>query len=248
VSIVNRFWNSGCLIAAIGVWLAVSTGFVVMVALLFARPNTRAVILMGAGLVFLWVLAGGTVMRLFRDPLRGAVQAIRIDWRIKFVFLATILALTEEAITTTMTYLAPVFGAPFGAAYITASGSYLDVVCLHSVVVFIPMFVGWAMILQRYDFNPDAVFLLFGLTGLTAETAFGGPQALAEFGLWIFVYGLMVYLPAYTLPADRGAKRPPWWMYGVTVFLPILFAIPVAAVVGIVHPIKIHFPPIPPSS
>lgn len=203
---------------------------------------------MGAGLVFLWVLLGGTAMRLFRDPIRTVVQSIRIDGRILFVLLATILALVEEAITTTMTNLAPVFGVPFGAAFITASGNYLDVVCLHSVVVFIPMFVGWAFLLQRYDFSPNAVFLLFGLTGLTAETAFGGPQALAEFGLWIFVYGLMVYLPAYTLPARRGVRRPPWWMYGVAVFLPIFFAIPVAAAVGIAHPIRIHFPPISPNT
>jgi hypothetical protein len=127
-------------------------------------------------------------------------------------------------------------------------GNYFDVVCLHSVVVFVPMFIAWAFLLQRYDFSPNAVFLLFGLTGLTAEFMLSGPQALLEFGLWIFVYGLMVYLPAYAFPADRAAKKPAWWMYIAAVFLPVLFAIPVAAVVGYAHPVKIHFPAILPGS
>ena len=245
---MKRFRNSGCLIALLGVWLAISTSAVAVIALAAARPNTRAEILMGTGLVLLWILLGGTAMRLTRNPVRTLVQSIRIDWRIKFVLLAAILALVEETITTGMTNLAPLFGVPVGAAYITASANFFDVVCFHSVVVFIPMFAGWAVLLRYFAFSPNAVFLLFGLTGTLIETSFSGPQGLAEFGLWIFVYGLMVYLPAYTLPAERGAKRPPWWMYGAAIFLPIVFAIPVAVVVGIVHPIQIHFPPIVPNS
>ncbi|MGD0174976.1 MAG: hypothetical protein ABSC61_11220 [Anaerolineales bacterium] len=245
---MKRFWNSGCLIGLLGVWLAFSTGAVVIIALAASRPNFRAEILMGAGLVLLWVGLGGFLTRRLRDPVRDFLRAIRIDWRIKFVLLATILALVEETITTGMTNLAPFFGVPVGAAYITASANFFDVVCFHSVVVFIPMFAGWAVLLGYFEFSPNAVFLLFGLTGTMIETLFSGPQGLAEFGLWIFVYGLMVYLPAYTLPAERGAKRPPWWMHGAAIFLPIVFAIPVAAVVGMVHPIQIHFPPIVPNS
>jgi hypothetical protein len=229
-------------------WLILSTAAVAALALLGAPPNTRAVMLMGAGLVVLWVVLGGSLQWLIRNPLRTLVRTVRIGGSLKFVLLATLLALAEEAITTLMTNLAPLFGVPSGSAYITASGNYLDVVCLHSVVVFVPMFAGWAFLLQRRDFSPNAVFLLFGLTGLIVEVMFGGPQALLEFGLWIFVYGLMVYLPAYTLRADRGAKKPEWWMYPAAVFLPLLFAIPVAAVVGIAHPVRIHFPVIPPDS
>jgi hypothetical protein len=158
------------------------------------------------------------------------------------------MALIEEAITTTMTNLAPFFGVPIGAAYITASGNYLDVVFLHSVVVFVPMFIGWAVLLQRYEFSPNAVLLLFGITGITAEASFGGTQAFAEFGLWIFVYGLMVYLPAYSLPSNRGAKQPRWYHYVIAIFIPVLFSIPVAIIISLLHPIKIHFPPILPGS
>ncbi len=245
---MKRIWNSGGLIAVLGVWLALSTGVVVIVALSAARPHTRAEILMGAGLVVLWVGLGGFVMRQARERIRSFVLKIWVDWRIKFVLLSTGLALAEEAITTGRSNLAPVFGVPVGAAYITASADYFDVVCFHSVVVFIPMFIGWAVILRYYDFSPNAVFLLFGLTGLSAEISLSGAQAVAEFGLWIFVYGLMVFLPAYTLPTERGAKKPPGWMYAAAVFLPLLFAIPVAAVVGAMHPVRIHFPPIAPNS
>lgn len=241
--------NSSRLILVLAIWLALSSCAVGAVGLLWARPNTRAVILMGLGLVLLWIALGGALMRLLRNPLRVFVLAFPLDWRIKFVLFATLLALLEEVVTTLMTNLAPLFGVPVGAAYITASANYFDVVCLHSVVVFVPMFIGWALLLQRLDFSPNAVFLLFGLTGVLAEASFSGGQGLAEFGLWIFVYGLMVYLPAYCcLPMERGAQRPRWWHYPLAVLLPIICAIPVAVVVGSLHPVRIHFPPIPPNS
>jgi hypothetical protein len=239
---------SGCLIAVLGAWLILSTAVIAALALLGAPPHTRAVMLMGSGLVLVWVVLGGSLQRLLREPARGFLQRIRIDPRITFVVLATILALAEEAITTTLTNLAPLFGVPYGAAYITASGNFFDVVCLHSVVVFVPMFIGWSFLLQRYAFSPNEVFLLFGLTGLTAEFSFSGPQAFLEIGLWIFVYGLMVWLPAYAFPAVREARKPAWWMYPIAVFFPVLFAIPVAMVIGLIHPVRIHFPEIPPGS
>jgi hypothetical protein len=167
----------------------------------------------------------------------------------KFIVMATVLALTEEAITTTMTNLAPLFGVKVGQAYITASTNYLDVVALHSVIMFVPLFVGWAVILSRYDFSPFAVFILFGLTGTVAETTFGS-QHLLEFGLWMFVYGLMVYLPAYCVPRDRPVRAVRWWHYPLAVVVPFLFMplVPLPLIASVLfpgHP-KIHFPPIGP--
>lgn len=240
--------KSSLVIKLIAGWLALSTAVIILIALVGAPPNTRAVLLMGSGLVVVWVLIGGIATIKLRGRIRNLILGIKLDWRIKFVLFATLLALIEEAITTTMTNLAPVFGVPLGSAYITASSNYLDVVFLHSVVVFIPMFIGWAVLLRRYNFSPNAVLLLFGITGITAEASFGGTQAFAEFGLWIFVYGLMVYLPAYTLPSERGAKQPLWYHYVMAIFFPVLFSIPVAIIIGLVHPIKIHFPPILPGS
>ena len=208
-------------VMALALWL-VATTLAVTVAVWQSRQH-RAVIGMAWGLILLWILLAGTLMHRFREPVRKAVSNIRLDWRLKFILLATTLALIEEGITTSMTNLAPLFGVKVGEAYIAASANYLDVVALHSVVVFVPMFVGWAILLWRYDFSPFAVFVLFGLTGTAAEMSFGGPQHALEFGLWIFVYGLMVYLPSYCVPSDRKTRAPRWWHYPLAAIAPVRF-------------------------
>ncbi len=210
------------------------------------NPRPRAVIGMAWGLIILWVFLSGGLMARYKDPLRDLIVRIRLPWRMKFVVLAIVLALIEEAITTTMTNLAPLFGVKIGEAYITASTNYLDVVCCHSVVAFVGMFVGWAWLLGRYDFSPPTVFLLFGFTGTFAEMSFGGPQALLAVGFWTFIYGLMVYIPAYaTAPERQPGTKPRAWHYVLAVVLPFVFAMPVAALVGIlVHHPRIHFAPL----
>lgn len=65
-----------------------------------------------------------------------------LDWTVRFVLLCTIMALLEEVITTTMTNLAPVFGMTPEEAHIATSTNDLKVVCFHSVVVFVPMFIA----------------------------------------------------------------------------------------------------------
>lgn len=208
-----------------------------------AHPNTRAAILMTLGLIVLWVVGGGVLMRLSRDRVRESMVARCINPQVGFVALATLLALAEELVATSMTNAAPIFGVPVGAAYITASANYFDVVLFHSVIVFVPMFVGWTFLLSRYRFSPDSVLWLFGLTGVVVETMYGGAQAILEFGLWVFVYGLMVYLPAYAFHDSWGPRQPRRWQYGAAVVLPVLFAIPVALLMGIVHPVRVHFAP-----
>ena len=139
------------------------------------------------------------------------------------------MALIEEVITTSMTNLAPVFGSTPEEAHITASTNYFTVVCFHSVVVIAPMFVAWAWMLSCWNFSPLKVLLLFGLTGSLAEGSLNWTSLLG--GFWVFVYGLMVYLPACTVPAERGVRPLRWWHYPMAVFLPFLAAIPVAPVV-----------------
>ena len=234
-------------VGALAVWLGVTTSAVTVVT--WHNEKMRAVVGMGWGLILLWIVLGGTLMYRLREPIRTIVLGMRLDWRAKFILLATVLALVEEAITTTMTNLAPLFGVKVGEAYITASANYLDVVALHSVVIFVPMFVGWALILWRYAFSPFAVFLLFGLSGTLMETNFGTRNPL-EFGLWIFVYGLMLYLPAYCVPTDRKTHPPHWWHYPLAVVVPFLFIplVPLPLLAGWLfphHP-KLHFPPITP--
>jgi len=232
-------------VKTLGLWLLASTMFITVIT--WQNPRVRATIGMGWGLILIWIVLLGSVMYRFREPIRLAVSGIRLDWRVKFVLFATCLALVEEAITTTMTNLAPLFGVNVGEAFIAASTNYLDVIALHSVMIFVPMFVAWAVILWRYDFSPFAVFLLFGLTGTCAEMSFG-PQHALEFGLWIFVYGLMVYPPSYCVPAARNARAPRWWHYPLAVFVPFFFIplVPLPLIAALFYPNhpKIHFPPI----
>ena len=231
-------------IILLGCWLLLST----TLATISVRtdPVGRARLDMVWGLIILWVIICGSLMYRFRDPIRNFVLRIRLPWQIKFVLLATILALLEEVITTSMTNAAPVFGVPIGAAFITASTNFFDVVFFHSVIVLVGPFVFWALALKRYDFKPFALFLIWGITGVFAELTVIGPAAFVLFGQWIFVYGLMIFLPAYTLPPaiERGAREPKSYLYPLMIFLPLIFVplfIWIPKVVDPHHP-QIHFP------
>lgn len=206
--------------AFLAAWMLTASGIVL--ALVWSHPVKRAVVGMAWGLIVLWVGGGGLAQRRWANMLSRAVRRLPLPWGIKFVFGCTALACVEEAVTTLMTNLAPLFGVRVGEAYITASANYFDVILYHSVVVFVPMFVGWALLLWWWRFTPFAVFLLFGITGVLAETLTFGLQNLGGFALWIFVYGLMVWLPAHWAPEDRPARNPAWWSYPLAVVLPLM--------------------------
>ena len=233
-------------ITLLGVYLAMTTALVYF--LTSANRIVHAVVSMGAGLILVWVFLGGSLMYFFRNRIKGWILRLPVPWTVKFVLFCTLLAMAEEAVTTTMTNLAPVFGVKVGQAYITASANYLDVILHHSVIVFIPWFIAWAWILSRYSFGTFWVFILFGLNGLLAETLTFGWNHLTEFAMWIFVYGLMIYLPAYTLPGRPGARAPKVWHAFLSLLVPFLIGIPWAIFIHLLspnHP-NIHFPPIQP--
>ncbi|MGE5293506.1 MAG: hypothetical protein ACM3VT_01625 [Solirubrobacterales bacterium] len=233
------------LVLSLAAWMLLVSGFVLAIG--WKNPVHRAVLGMAWGLIVLWVGGCGLTMWRWRELWRRLTVRVRLPWSLKFVMGCTMLALVEEAVTTLMTNCAPLFGVSVGQAYITASASYLDVVLYHSVVVFLPMFIGWWVMLRRWRFSPLAVFVLFGLTGLVAETLTFGLQNLGSFAFWIFVYGLMVWLPAYCVPEDRPARQPRWWAYPLAVVIPFLF-LPLMGVLAPwlwltpKHP-PIHFPP-----
>jgi hypothetical protein len=220
----------------------------VVLAVTWRNPVQRAVIGMAWGLILLWIGGCGLAMWRLRDLGCRLAAGLRLPWMLKFVLGCTALALVEEAITTLMTNCAPLFGVSLGQAYITASANYFDVVLYHSVVVFVPLFTGWAVMLRWWRFSPFAVFVLFGLTGTLCETLSFGPQNLGNFAFWMFVYGLMVWLPAHWAPAERLARKPRWWTYPLAVVLPFLF-MPLLVLLApwlwltSKHP-TIHFPPI----
>jgi hypothetical protein len=231
-------------ILLLALWLFLTTSLVL--ALTWSARIAHAVVLMGTGLIFGWVFLCGTLMFLFREPIKTFVLNVHLGWQIKFVLFAALLAMLEEAITTSLTNMAPLFGVKMGEAYITASSNYFDVVLHHSVIVFIPWFIAWAWLLTRYYFSPFWVFLLTGLNGLLAETLTFGLQHLTEFGLWIFVYGLMTYLPAYTVPKERNAIPPKFKHAFLAFLMPFLFSIPWAFTMHLIFPDHpgLHFPPI----
>jgi hypothetical protein len=197
--------------------------------------------LMDATLVLVWVGIGGLVMLLLRNRSRAFIRALPGGWRKKFVLGATFLALIEEAVTTTLTNLAPIFGARMGEAFITASTNYLEVVLYNSVIVIVPMFVVWAWLLSRYSFGTGTVVLLLGLNGVLAEAIHGGLVAVAMAPIWILIYGLMVYLPAHAAPDNRGTVKPCWYHYILALVLPIIAAGGTAKIVVALSPHLPHF-------
>jgi hypothetical protein len=103
------------------------------------------------------------------------------------------------------------------------------------------MFIAWALMLSWWKFTPLKVMLLFGITGSIAEASIQPSNLIG--GFWIFVYGLMVYLPACTIPEDRPAKTPRWWCYPLAVVFPFPFVILAAPVVLLRESLGVEFLP-----
>lgn len=193
---------------------------------------------MAAALGLIWILLGGTTMFLLRHRVRHWVSKSLLSPGLTFVVFAVALALLEEAVTTSLTNLAPVFGS--SEAFITASRNYFEVVLWHSVIVIAPMFLVWAWLLSRFRFNPSAVVLLFGMNGVLAELLIGGPAILMA-PFWIFVYGLMIFLPAYSFASQAEARLPRWFHYPAAVIGCLLASAAVALVVNLLAPHLPHF-------
>jgi hypothetical protein len=224
------------LLVGLAVWAAAAYAVVASIVVPHEKdPDKRAIVLMGGALMAIWCLLGGLLMRWQRDRLVRWARRIPLGWRTRFVLLCIALGLLEEAVTTGLTNAAGLFGGATDAARITASKNYLEVVLLHSVIVFVPMFICWALLLSRYAFAPGEVMLLFGLTGWLAELVTFGPQNVGLIGMWVYVYGLMVYLPACTAPADRRARAVRWWHWPLAVVAPFVFAVPFVPVVLLVR-------------
>jgi hypothetical protein len=142
-----------------GIWWAVLAALATLVQAISPDPVVRAILRMVLGVVVFWIVGAGVLSLALRRPVQRWFLGHARHWRLLFILSATAMALLEEAVTTSMTNLAPLWGASIAQAHITASGNYLDVVLLHSVIVFVPMFIAWAWLLQRYTFSPPAVFL-----------------------------------------------------------------------------------------
>jgi len=229
------------LLIAIGIYSGLLVALLNVFILSSGKVKDRAILLMADGMILFWIVVGGSLTPMLRKRLVPRLAAIPMDWRVRFVLLCTAMALLEEVITTTMTNLAPLFGTTPEEAHITASTNYFIVVCFHSVVMFVPMFIAWALMLSRWAFSPLKVLLLFGITGSMAEASIN-PTSLIG-GFWVFVYGLMVYLPACTVPRDRPATPPRWWHYPLAVVLPFPFVVLAAPMILLREWLGIKFLP-----
>ena len=202
------------------------------------KRSAFAIARMLTGLIIIWIFIGGAVMYRFRDRVRDYVRSLPFDWRVKFVVFAVLLACLEEVVTVTMTNLAPVFGSTTQLAHITASTNYFDVIIFHSVIVFVPYFIAMAWLLSRYDFKPFSLFLAFGLVGTVSEAIFAGNfGAFVMFPVWAFVYGLMVYLPAYSIPENRQVS--PVRFYHNLMLAPAIFFTALPMILPIVYVIAV---------
>lgn len=216
--------SSSTIIKGLAVYAGILVAVVTFLNLFSNDPHARAKVLMGFFLVLFWCFGFGLLSYYGRDRFRQLFTAVKLPWQIEFIICAIALAMLEEVVTVSLTNAAPLLGSQIGKAMITASTNYARVVFLNSVwPVFVPWILAWAVLLSRYDFPPNHVFLLFGLLGSIAETHFG-PGALIA-GFWFFVYGLMVYLPAYALPPRKTVSLR-WWHYIYALVLPFLFMLP----------------------
>ncbi|MBE3098147.1 MAG: hypothetical protein IMZ44_13605 [Planctomycetes bacterium] len=98
-----------------------------------------------------------------------------------------------------------------------------------------PSYILWAVMLSFFDFAPVEVMLLYGLTGWLAEWMTFGPQNVLMVGMWTFVYGLMVWLPACTVPKDRKVRPVRWWYWPPAVLVSLFAGIPFVPVVFLVR-------------
>lgn len=196
-----------------------------------AQPG-KAVAAMGFGLVVLWIVVCGSLMFRFRDKVKNVLSGIRHK-TFAFIIFMIALVMVEEMVTTLMTNLAPVFGSKIGEAYITASTNYWDVIFFHSLVAFIPAIIGWGLLLRKYYFTPGETFILWGLSGILGEAVFlGDVGQLVNFGFWMSVYGLMIWLPTYCF-VDPSLPRPRWYLKVFSVPMLFIAAVPYFLLAGL---------------
>lgn len=191
-------------------------------------PNGKGIIIMGGLLILFWCVIGGAIMHQNKKRFKAFFERIPLNWQYKFVLFATCFAMMEEVVTVSITNIVPrILNLPMDIVHITASANYFHTIFGHSVIIFVGFFIAWGWLLKRYSFTTFEIFICAGIVGTFGEVLVSGPQT-AIAGFWFFVYGLMVYLPAYSIPKNIVLPRPRWYQYPLAIILPILMAIPMS--------------------
>lgn len=202
--------------------------------------HAHAMFTMAFFLFLFWVVLGGWLQKRYTEKNYDKLTELKRFPVLSFGIVATLFACAEEALTTFLTNQAPAFGSAIGKAYITASTNFFDVIFFHSVIVFVPMFFMLGYILKKYDISPFGALVLFGIIGVLAEISFSGPSTAVNAPFWIFVYGLMVYIPAhYFVRMER--KSFSFLMYPVFVIMILASAVLTAWIPAVNKHPSIHF-------
>ena len=191
----------------------------------------RAIVTMALGLIIVWGVFFARVQVIFMRLLKPKYLAR--FWYFLSVILGMIsLALVAEMVSTTMTQTAYLWKLSPNDAYITASPNYIEVVTRHSVIVFIPQFIGIAFLHYHYAFKPIAWFIIYGLMGYVNERlAFGAVASWVSIPFWMIVYGWIAYLPTYLIIPKRKRRSVKWFHYGLAFAFPLALSIPWALVI-----------------
>ncbi len=185
-----------------------------------------AVVTMALGLLFIW----GVVIALIQRRLIHLISPKHLS-KVKFFVLLILamigLALMAEVVSTIMTNTAYFWSLSPNEAYITASPNYIEVVTRHSVIVFIPQFLGVSLLHYRYQFKAFTWFILYGLVGYFNEwLAFGSAAAWVSIPFWMIIYGWIVYLPTHVITPMHERIQPKSYHYLLALVLPLLLSMP----------------------
>lgn len=202
----------------------------------------RAVILMAAGLYLIWCVGAMWAMHRWRSSIRSVFLGIPGNTWLKFFLFCLLLICLEEAVTVSMTNLAPYMGVKLGEAYITGSSNYFETIFWHSVVALFPAYIAWALVVRKVAIHPNTAYLFYGLQGVIGEAIYGGPSAFLSFAFWISVYGPVLYLPAYCVYGLGSANRPKLRHFVLILILSSLLTVPSALFVKAYRPAGAGFP------
>ena len=204
---------------------------------LTSGPVERSAIVMQWGIFLSWVYIVAPLLgRVGLPRFKQSLSKFTLGPKRLFFIFATLFALTEEALAVLWNNVTPSFFGQTAGPVLTASTNYFEVILLHSVVVFLPLFLVWAYLLAHGRYSPREAYLYFGITGILAEYIFN-PSILALLagGFWILIYGSMVYYPArFVFGKEEGRFHVTWRRALVAVFLPLLVSVPLAIIIDIV--------------
>jgi hypothetical protein len=199
-------------------------------------PVERSAIVMQWGSFLSWVYIIAPLLGRKGLPLlKHRLSRFTLGPKRLFFIFAALFALIEEALAVFWNNITPSFFGQAVGPVLTASTNYFEVILFHSVVVFLPLFLVWAYLLEHGRYSSREAYLYFGMTGILAEYIFNpGILALLAGGFWILIYGSMVYYPArFLFGEEKSNLNVTWRRAVVAVFLPLLASVPLAILIDI---------------